>query len=250
MGKTLLIHSLGNRDLQLSKAAPIPGEFRDKYFEDNSEGLEERVFYVVKKDRFRDHCRDLHHTLTYGLDQAEKAALETHLEMPILMPVLRKVAKRFQGIDRLMLLATQQPIPFRQDTDEAAKIAALLLHERYSREAPDPKQAWLGEIEIRHFDSKPGPERKARMIRECAGMLEDAKKDGFDRIFISPVAGLPALTEALIFVGYFQNYTYYEPIALTQEVIEMDFGEQEQILAQNVKDRLISLIRDANLSQL
>ena len=241
MGKTLLIHSLGNRDLQMAKSAPVPGDITDRFFDNNMEPGGEG-YYVVKKQNFRMHCMDLEQSLSYEFSESEY--LRQYLELPILQPVMRWVAQTQGGIDRLVLLATKQAQPFQLDTDAAGKIASQLLQQRYSR--PAGTEPLLNEVALEFIDSEPGPQRKGRMMKTCFELLQDLQKEGFDQIFISPMAGLPDLSEALIFIGYFQAYTYLYHTPKDGRIHQMDFSIQEDILAQIVKDRVIQVVQQAN----
>ncbi|MEZ4851043.1 MAG: hypothetical protein R3B93_20995 [Bacteroidia bacterium] len=240
----LLIHTLGNRDLQFPKEVGIPSGFARKYLADNTEkGAED--FLVIRKSgekkepSFRDVSRKIQDEIRHG---KHKEIFTEALRFPMLEQVCRYVLTQKGQIDRLILCTTLQTPPHGQDTDLVAEMA----RDYFRREKP--QFPGLKEIRIEYMNIAPYGRGRDESLRYFHEMIEEQKTQGFDQLYISHNQGLPTATRALDFLGLFQDYTYLS-IHPQNGVSVVDNAVYESILSELIKDRLGEIIREASLGK-
>lgn len=239
----LLLHTIGNRDLQFAKSALFPGGFQETYLETN---FEDQSYFVLRKDShpggesFWRRSLNLQHLLKYD---PNPEPVRTAMSFPMLEAAIGYVNQHIGRIDKLVLSTTLQTTPHKYDTDAIGEIAREYLLEHYSRETQ------VGRVFMESMHIAPVGKGKLDILLHFHQLMKKLKDQGFAHIIISNQQGLPDASSALTFVGFFQNYTYLS-IHPKEGVKVVDHGTHEQILSDLVKEKVIQLIASTDLSQI
>lgn len=238
MNKAILLHTLGNRDIQFRTNAPLPGDFVEKCLDTNTE---DPHYYVLKKGRkegqptFREICKIIKRR---SEDHNEKKLFQEAMEFPMLAHTCAYVLKEQDTIQNIWLYATSQPRPFHQDTDVMAPFAAAYLEQNF------PNQ--IVNIHIEYRNMSPKPSDRTRILSMFHEDLVKFNQSGFTHIYINNNQGLPQATAALNFLGLFQPYKYLQPGKDTS-VEPVSHSQKEEILESLVKNRLFECLPEAGL---
>ena len=233
LDKTILIHTIGNRDLQVQNGpdVAIPVSIT-KLLTDNKE---ENGYMILKNDRIEEHCfRANSKHLEEHLEYHKESLLKKHLEFPMLRKVLDHVIHREsetnkrKHIDQIRICVTKQADPHIQDTDYVGKICEKF----YFPKVKD----YVDEIVVEEMNVKPSPD-KEKVINVVNDILDRVIADGFKHIYISNKQGLPDVTFAFVFCGLFQSYTY---LSITpQGVKEEKNTSYEKLIVKLIERKIV-----------
>ena len=208
---------------------------------ENSE-QQSKNYYVIKKGSkeqgksFNSYSNSLLEMLRKG----DKGLL-TNLCFPMLDQVINYVQlKKGTKIDKVLICATQQAQAHPFDT----RFVGTIIKEFYSKVIDEIPYKNL-ETYYLMIDFGAG---QAKLIEDCYDLLKKEKEKGFTEVYISNRAGLPNVTQALNFVGYFQDYTYLS-VHSKNGVSEVSHKKQESILSKLVKRKIIEFIDKTDLSK-
>lgn len=244
MSKTVLLHTLGNRDLQFPKDKGIPSGFARAYLMDNTEIGAENYLVIKKSGGFEEQrsFRDISALILKACqDDKEGLIYRQALSFPMLDQAIQYVFQHHGGLDKLLLCTTHQLPSHAQDTDLVAEIATQHFQEKFK---DNPK---VGEILIRYLNISPTNKGRERMLQQFHQLFQELKEEGFENIYISNNQGLPAATKALDFIGLFQGYHYLSihPLEGVNEVSNIAY---EEILTELIRERLIEIIKQTPLA--
>ena len=237
----LLLHTIGNRDLQFAKSALLPGEFQEAYLETN---FEDERYFVLRKDSppggvsFWRRSLNLQYLLKQETDHESILAA---MAFPMLDAAIAWVIKHVGKIDKLVLSTTLQTTPHKYDTDAIGGIATDYLERHF-----DP-QMQISQICMESMHIAPIGKGKLDILEYFHHLMQKLRKEGYEQIVISNQQGLPDATAALTFVGFFQNYTYLS-IHPTEGVKVVEYHIHERILADLVKQKVMRLIDSTDLT--
>ena len=238
MNKAVLIHTLGNRDLQFHSNAAIPGKFARTYFDVNTE---DDQYYVLKKGRqegqatFREICVKIQRKLE---DPDSQKLFEPAIYFPLLQAACTYILQDRPKIQQVTLYASLQSPAHHQDTDIVAEFAKAYLERHF------PHQ--IQTVHIEYFNMSPLPNDQARMLSEFNESLERISQQGFSPIYLNNNQGLPQATAILNFLGLFQPYTYLQ-IGKDNYANTVFQSRKEEILEGLLKNRLQEQLQEANL---
>ena len=236
--KVLLIHTLGNRDLQFPKDRQLPPDFARDYLTENTEEGAEN-FLVLHKGRLNEHARNFREISEQVLQSWHQADSGQGFKAAVCFPMLDQVIDYILDMDgqihQILLCTTHQFPPHGQDTDLVAELAKTYLEEKHG------ENSRIKDTAIVRLNISPEPESKARILSHFHKLIEQYRQAGCDKIYISNNQGLPAATQALDFLGLFQPYIFLAPHP-RKGVNIISHAEEERILWQTFKAQLIEVI--------
>lgn len=223
MSKILLLHTIGNSDWQFS-GNNIFEVFSKQFCEENPE-LGAALMKKIGKKTFRDSCVDIWNEMKADT-WIGKHAKEIQ-RFPILEAVCEFVLQKEGKIDELVPFYIQQPEPWHTDTDEISEPLAAYFRYQYSEK---DKIMTISN----KFGSYPPIQEDSleRAIAYFDDFLQKREAEGYDKIYISCVTGLPLVSFALRVVGLFKRYIYLNPHAQqgvqiqSQQIIENYISKQ------------------------
>lgn len=229
MSKTVLIHTLGNRDLQFSMDGSIPPIIYKNLLEENTE---DEAYLVIKKgspkgdNYFRKNCK--------MLSQEIAADTENNIIPGIKFPMVDSAIRYIQEechvsqIDKLVLIATCQAKPFAFDTDELGALIETHLSPYFSQ------KPGIEKIEVFYLEiSAVSRQDELGLFNGVHKALQNILAEGYDQVFISHKTGLPKVTFALTFAGFFQGYSYLS--ASDKEVVVEDMSGYEKLIRELIQ---------------
>lgn len=227
MPKTLLIHTIGNRDLQFTNQ--LPAKYVNGYeLEFNKEGMGE--YYVIpqrsKNSYFRSICQDV----IMDLGGLHASHILDCMRMPMLEAVCQYIYKKENTlIDRVLLCFTAQPEPFRTDTDKIGEIIENYLEDKLSTRLPQ-----VAEFSYKYMALRLDPEvEKYSIFQYINREVMQTSIQGFDRVFVSPRQGHPDITFAFQICGLFQGFSY---LRLGKDGVAVDsLAPYEEIIRQIIQ---------------
>lgn len=215
MAYTLLIQTIGNRDWQFHKDAPLPPDWVTAFLEKNAE---DNTHYVLKKrgggeyGSFYELSRFLAEAYFSG---KQKEILQAGSYFPLLDAAVSHVLNECGHIDKISLLVTQQSRPFAFDTEHIGKVAQHYLQKKYGSTggviAVEP--CYLNPYQYppdRAGQFEHSREKEIIALASCEAALQRIEISRYDRVFIGHKAGLPDVTWALKLLGLYQGYTYLD----------------------------------------
>ena len=239
MSKTVLIHTLGNRDIQFSSEAKLSAKITETYLSKNTEVGSEYFRHIrkstydtdsEKKLGFRQICKILEERIRKGDED-----LKTAMKFPMLEKagefVLNQAA--VQRIDKLILCPTRQDKPHPMDTDHLAPLAQRFVKGLYSR------KHLIDHIEVKPIPINPqNPKAKLKMYEAIENLYTELEAEHFDKIYVSNRQGLPDVTNAFDLMGLFRGYEFLVIRSGSGQGVQIDDrGAQEQYLAKMLKDK-------------
>ena len=240
--RSILIHTIGNRDLQFSNMVRGDGNFDKDYLEQNKEKGKEN-FLVIKKG-----IRNSKHTFNKNseliLRQLENSSyaedLRENLRFPLLESAIQFVRSQLTyPIDQVLVCTTYQMPAHPFDTFFVGKIVEKYLGSRV-------KTGSFHTVKRHVMNIAPVGNLRAKIVKECEQLLEEVKGNNYQKIFISNTAGLPALSEALNLVGFFQGYNYLG-IDANKGAFVVDKKDQEEVVFNLAKKKLIGVINNTKI---
>ena len=228
MSKSILIHTIGTRDLQIPIDVPINQETRDLLGENDEDGR----FYVINKrsDRgqttttFRDRCQKLLDLYT----QKPDSEVVQKTCFPIVEPAIQYIKSTQFALDKLVLVPTFQTVPYIFDTDILGKIIKQVFLKRIQA------QYAIIDVEVSDLDiSAYRRNDEFSLIGSVRDKMDNILQDQYEHVFISHKAGHPSVMNALIFYGCFKNYTYLS--TSPDDCKAVDYSELENLLRKNLE---------------
>lgn len=196
MSKSILIHTIGNRDLQFDRTITA-AEMKLFEFEENSD---ENTFYVLKKKYDGGNFNKQSKALLGKLRLKKHKALKDKIHFPMLEQVCNYVISKGIKLDKVVLCVSKQIPPYGTDTNYIADV----IHKYFENQLIDE----LGIEEIGYeYMSMNLRSRQDTFVYCYEKMLPQLVK-GYDKVFISHKQGHPSVTFSLILAGLFEPYTY------------------------------------------
>lgn len=232
---TLLVHTIGNRDLQF--IAGIEAAIREELLRPNPEGGTNLVFQVGTKESFWEQTKAF-------ADHLATASPNTtnywypQMSCPMLKSVLQYVAEQTGTIDQLWLLSTGQVPPYgpyEKDTYHAARLVQQYIEYHKEQEEPSPFDA-IGEVRILCLTCNLQKDRQG-ILWQIHQWLQEVHLN-FRNIYISNSSGLPKVAEALNLVGVLTNYRYLSCYRSANGQEQLVFEEQLDTQHNIVLDRV------------
>lgn len=198
MSKTLLLHTIGNRDWQFN--IDIGSNEVRVLLEQNPEN-KEFTLVPIKSSKiggkyeliFRENTEKL--AEMYAHNSAAGKELRAQHSFPMLFSACDFVLKKETHIDELWLIATDQVPHHGSDTVHVAPIAKALIVERYT--TPGGKKK-IQNCELSYlkwdFDKN---QTEAEVYHFFYAALRQKHLAGFDKIYISCNTGIPDVTHIL-----------------------------------------------------
>lgn len=227
MNKTILIHTIGNRDLQFFKEEAT---FKDKERLLLTDNREDERFMVLKNDwegdrLFRANSDEL---LRY-LEADSAGRLKKNLQFPMLEMAIQHVVDQKTPVDQIRICVTKQADPHHQDTDYVGKICSQYYFPKLQ------EKFYIPEIKIEEMDVKPDP-NKVTVMQTVNKILERVLAEGFNHVYISNRQGLPDVTFAFVICGLFQSFHY---LSITPRgVVKADISEYEDLIVNLMNRKL------------
>lgn len=195
MSKTLLIHTLGNRDLQFKGS--VPGAFMSRYLEPNSE---DHDYYIIRKggDEPDASFRSYSARVLAELKAKTGAEILPHLHFTILEQIISFIFNETScsQLDEVWLLPTKQNKPFIFDTDKIGLIAKEFLISRLT------KNPNIDKVQVRYL--KIAGNNRDVIVQQVD---EICSKIQHEQVFISANQGLPEVTFAFTLMSILNGYT-------------------------------------------
>lgn len=201
MAGTILIHMIGNRDLQFERS--ITSDELDLFeFEKNSD---QTSFLVLKKLVHKDEGKDITFLkqtkkLLGLLATEEHKDLKKKIHFPMFTQVAQYVSAKGFTVDKVVFCVTKQKNEYPTDTNYVADIIKKYfekdLLEKY------------GIKEIAYEKMTMNLASRPETFTYCyEKMLPQLVKD-YDKVFISHKQGHPFVTFSLLLAGLFKPYTF------------------------------------------
>lgn len=188
MGKTLLIHTLGNRDWQFGPN--IGSDLINSLLEPNKENK----FMKVPISPFRDSTQKLKE-IFYQNNTIDYQALCKSHDFPMLQSACEFVLKREEKVDVLWLIATDQIHLHPSDTLHLAPIAKAVIMDRFTTFGEEKR---IKDCQINYLPWNLGLNETApKLYAFFHAALKLKYKEGFDTFYFSCEAGVPDVTHVI-----------------------------------------------------
>lgn len=211
----MVLVTLGNRDLQFKKnIQKMVNVLEKSWFEENND--DKNAFIINKKKDFYEISQNIYEK---NYEKFEKYFTFTMIEKTL------KYIKAQPKNTSIIFVATQQPVPDRQDTHYIAKIA-----QRYYESKGYNCTCNFIECEPTNF---------SELLNHFLKLYESIPSDS--KVYISNSGGTPDIRSATYFAGIFNNFEYLSINARTSEVNTQNFKNQEKILLKNIVKKMLDV---------
>lgn len=235
----ILLHTIGNRDLQFPGSSGLPLDFQQAYLEKNTE-KDAGSFFVLSKtpgpEPFQTFVKLAQEVRRRYETPRGEEAYRSAVRFPMLEAVIDFVLRREKLIDLLILMGTQQSPEHHQDTHPVAKLARSYLQ---NQERP------IAEIQVVNLAASPTASGRKALLEECRHRSAPFLRPE-NQVYISNHQGLPDVSRVLDLLGFFQGYTYLA-VHAKEGVSVVDHTPYEQILADLIQRKLLRVLSDTNL---
>lgn len=208
MSKTILIHTIGNRDLQF--ASSVSTKLSRSILESNPEDPDSLVLIKNNSNRgknFMDCAVELIGMLENPREDKEE--ILKHMSFPMLEQVCNYAFHHSESssLDEVVICATTQIRPFYLDTVKIADLIKGYYEELLINKVPGIKKVTYKYMVL---DLSPGASRE-EIFRYCYDEIFNTYIEEGDQVFISHRQGHPDITFSFMLSGLFQSYHYLVP---------------------------------------
>lgn len=239
--KTLLVHTIGNRDVQFVKS--IEDKIAQELMRDNPEDGAHWVLQVGldQYETFWDRTKVLADYLETAVPRTQEYWYH-QMYCPMLESVVQYVVERDLEVGELWLLSTGQlpPYgPYAKDTYHAARlIQQYIIYQKQQKEIT-PFDA-IGKVKVLRLTCNLQEDRQG-ILYHVYQWLENAHLE-FRDVYISNKSGLPKVAEALNLAGILTDYHYLSSYKNRENghqiVIEDNLDTQHNVILSLVKQYL------------
>lgn len=237
--QTLLVHTIGYRDLQFHKAT-VDDQLAEKYLVDNRDDPTAMVVSPRSASdgtSFRSMTKAIYERLVEAPEDQRMALLEGAF-----CPMLDSVAAYVQAqapINELWIMASKQEPMYDTDNYFLSKIMELYIQHHRAHHANSP-YASIQRVLTQALRSELKYDRKGVLL-EIHSLFQTVDEQ-FGQVYISNKGGLPKVTEALHLIGVLTDYHYLsshkKEEGRGQMVKEEDMSSQYNIVIGRIQQYL------------